>query len=86
MLPGLEALLPVLQRGTVLTAWLRTLQRAPIKDIAVACAVLGWDRVRFPTDEILDLAWDCAPSGPGRAEDAAELVLQWQCRGMEVAV
>ena len=54
--------------------------------IAVACAVLGWDRVRFPTDEILDLAWDCAPSGPGRAEDAAELVLQWQCRGMEVAV
>ena len=86
MLAGLEALMPVLQRGVVLDEWLRTLHEAPLEDLAIACAVLGWRGGRLPPDAILDLAWDCAPSGPDRAAAAAELVLQWQCRGVEVGV
>lgn len=83
----MATLMTVLQRKVVLDAWVETLTEAPVVDRGVACAILGWQVAQLPPDALLDLAWlltSETSEGLDQASEAAELVLQWQCRSFEV--
>ncbi len=78
-----SVLMSLAPRGMTIAAWERSLQEAEFEGGAVPELLL-----REPPPFLLDLAWD-ESSGrtlEARAEAAAELVLQWSLRTLEVGV
>jgi hypothetical protein len=78
-----SALLSLTPRGMTIDAWERIVATDLFEGGAVPDLIL-----REPPPFLLDLAWD-ESSGrtlDARAEAAAELVLQWSLRSLEVGV